>query len=250
MTYSTLTPLVSIQFDRSFDYAFPFEHKKGIGRFVPSADGRFLYSSARGPRLAVAPEEGRTAEIGMRIYRDVDAPTAKFLAADTEYGTIFHHVSVQGTAAVSVASSESDYLDSNVLVRSKKPGVFDSAAKITGQTLDELSVRGYPNQLFVTRQSVFAGMESRFPIWRIFRGWGTRPLFLKNLYGFGFAEAAYLGDFWNELLPGVGGGLHLSTDWFYYLPITFSAEYHRGLQEKFGGQGEFFFVVYGLSVSL
>src|SRR5262249_2048523 len=93
-----------------------------------------------------------------------------------------------------------------------------------------------------TRQAGLASMDYQFPLWNIFRGWGTNPIFAEQLSGFVFGESVVFptrkGG--GRFLPSAGGGIELKLEAFNRIPISVSTEYHRGFREQDGGMGEVF----------
>jgi hypothetical protein len=107
--------------------------------------------------------------------------------------------------------------------------------------LNQLTLRGYPSYTYFSRAGAVAALDFRFPLGRIFEGWGTNPAFLDQFYGFSFAEISTLSFAnLNYLFPCVGGGLRLTTE-LLFIPITLSTEYHAGLRKDLRGADDLFF---------
>ncbi len=92
------------------------------------------------------------------------------------------------------------------------------------------SLRGFPFFAFGGERLLLASAEYRFPIWRVNRGIGTGPFYLRTLHGAVFADS---GQAWNVdeemsidgFHTGVGAELRADTIWFYYFPITIRLGY-------------------------
>jgi hypothetical protein len=122
---------------------------------------------------------------------------------------------------------------------------------------DLTSATDYTNRLILLRGHPFAlgnraltaGVEYRFPIMEVMRGWGEVPLFINQLYGVGFLDA---GALWgldstslapptlDDLLTGGGAELRARTSMFQSVPIDLRFGVARGITAgtKLGG-GEF-----------
>lgn len=97
-------------------------------------------------------------------------------------------------------------------------------------------LRGY--SFLLGNRNATLGLEYRFPIADVFRGWGGAPLFVQRLYGVGFLDSGF---FWgldpNELLlpsladfkSGAGFELRAQTTMFQAVPIDLRLGLARGL---------------------
>src|SRR5690606_5384059 len=103
-----------------------------------------------------------------------------------------------------------------------------------------ITLRGYPGKDYILKTVYFTTLEHRFPIFRVFRGINTRPFFLRNIYGFTFADYLYipLSAGRSEALAAVGGGVRVTTQLLHLIPLTFSGEFHYGLNKRLGGKPE------------
>jgi len=123
--------------------------------------------------------------------------------------------------------------------------VPESALRVGGRgTLSDLdlSLRGYPLGNFTTQRVALLQAEYRVPLSQIFRGFGTFPLFIRNLGLFGFYDGATMeeddGKF-SRVYSGVGGGLLLNSAVGYAFPLQVRLEYARGLNKNQNGQDVF-----------
>lgn len=110
-------------------------------------------------------------------------------------------------------------------------------------TSNYYALRGYPYFSFLGEAFAVTSAEYRFPISRVERGFGTWPIFLRQLHGALFAD---VGDSWywesgDTPSPhiGVGAELRGNFNFFYYFPLTMRLGYAIGLQEG-GYQGGIF----------
>ena len=254
-TFSSLTPGVAFNLDKTY-YYFPgadsptqtFDFQT---RFLPTLDVTLGHSSAERSSLAISPEEGRDLQVGARYYIDNGDNTqvVKGLLADTEYLRLENsHVvlvpSVQASYTTANPTTNAN-LNSDVVLQGHLP-VLVGGFPYT--SLSRLPIRGYPDMTFYTKAAVISALDLRFPIADVFRGWGTNPLFLDQIYGFVFGEATYL-PYGAEIfpsfaepkvLPSTGGGIHFNLEAFIDIPIALSVEYHYGFRAEAGGAGELF----------
>lgn len=258
-TYSSLTPILAFRDERDSLYApgagYSLSGNDLVAQtaFVPYADAQLIYADTQASRLAISPEVGRYTLFGARSYLHQGAPVWKSVVADTEYLRWFdwfwpHSVMVP-SVAYSWSTRPSPHSLTPVAVLGRASGQFVNSLPPIG--LDQLALRGYPNQAFYVQAAGVGSLDYRFPIAQIFRGWGTNPAFLENVYGFVYGETGY---FPNQepgaaFLPSVGGGLRAHTELFNSVPVLWSLEYDRGLRADVGGSDDIYFEL-GLSNSL
>ncbi|HEX4922896.1 MAG TPA: hypothetical protein VFV50_02385 [Bdellovibrionales bacterium] len=113
----------------------------------------------------------------------------------------------------------------------------------------QFTVRGYPVGNFLGTSMVTSTFEYRFPLFNVYGGWDTRPIFLKRWHGAVFADAIALeGGYYNEPLRALvatklgnifySTGLELRSDLTlaYHVPATLRIGLFYGLNEEaFGG---------------
>lgn len=243
-TWSALTPSLAFRWERDIQ-TIQSGSSVSISRsaYVPTIDTGLSYSDRFTTKLGITHEKGRLASIASRIYLlDNGRRVLKLLAQDKEHFQLMDHVVLEPSFTGSYVSHQASYLSSNVVM----DGSYSVFEKGTEQSLKELSFRGYPLTLIYARAGAVVAADLKFPILRIFRGWGTNPAFLTNLYGFTFGEATFFqfNQGTSSILPSVGGGLRLATQLFLRIPIEFSLEYHKGLKEEYGGKDDFRFGVF------
>jgi hypothetical protein len=248
-TFSSLTPVISLFEERTFykvPGANPSDHDTvGKSYWVPYVDTRLVFQESYRSHLAITNEKGRQSEVGARYYFNSGQTFVKSYVSDTEYlRTDFlleHSVLVPALNYSWVnRSTGSGYLDTNVTVEGRQSGRFFNT--LPESSLDQLSVRGYPQQTYFSKQALQGSVDYRFPIAPIFRGWGTNPAFLEYLHGFVFGEAVWFPNGrMIKSLPAAGGGLQADLTFFNAIPLTASTEYHKGFRESVGGTGELFF---------
>jgi len=239
-TYSTLTPSARFNTERN---AYVRDNGQGdvfSSSLEPSFDARLHYADAESSRLAITAEEGRSTELSARRYLRPGSEGYKAVLSESEYFRITDHSILNPRLRGSVSDRRFRGVNSsNVQVRGLSTGVFAG----TPDLLDELPLRGYPGVTFQTRAAFTGSMDFRFPLWRIFRGWGTNPLFLENLSGFVFGESAYfpnaiLGE---HFVPSAGAGARLDLTALILVPVSATVEYQKGFREQFDGTGEVVF---------
>ena len=243
-TYSYLVPALAWNASRTFYYN---QHlNPGIvnsSYFVPSADFSLTYSNAQTSRLAITQESGRTTVLGSRVYFDGQKQSWKELFSDTEYLRLTSHsVLVPSVNASYVSRASSTFLDANVAAQGRRPEPF---AAFPTLGFYRLPIRGYPKFTYYTRAASVFALDYRFPLADIYRGWGTNPLFLQDLYGFTFAEATYFpaGDVNAVTLPSTGGGVRMSLVTLLDIPLVLSVEFHKGFRTDFGGANDLLFQI-------
>jgi hypothetical protein len=254
-TYSYLTPELTFNLDKTYYYYPGFDTPTANfdyqTKFLPSVDVIMSHSSAEKTRLGISSEEGRDLTVGSRVYLDNGngTETAKGLIADKEYLRLgnSHFVLVPSVQASYTTANPATNrnLNSDVVLQGLLPVLIGG---FPNTSLSSLPIRGYPGMTFYVKSAVVSSLDLRFPLADIFRGWGTNPFFLDQIYGFVFGEATYLPDGANffrsssgpKSLPSTGGGLTASMEAFVDLPIAISLEYHYGFQADVGGGGEVF----------
>lgn len=115
-------------------------------------------------------------------------------------------------------------------------------------------MRGYPSANFVGRKIINANLEVVLPLKELDRGFGTFPLFLRNLDFALFTDTVavdggallksdgqYHFSTLSENYVGAGGELRFNTTSFYHLPLTFTVGLYYGFNDRVnGGLAPFF----------
>lgn len=229
-TWSTLIPRLSLMQDR-----FTYDGILPDARFL-SVEGGLYSTNIEVSRLAISAEAGRAAEIAVRRYVDGSHET-RALANYTEYLRITEHAILAPRVSAMVSDQETR------VVSGRRFRILDSIHEPYVNDLDGLSLRGYPNRSFFSRAAAVGSVEFRFPLLRPFRGLGTMPAFFNQVYALVFAETAWFprSATW---LPSAGAALRLFWTALLRVPLTFSLEYHQGMQAQSGGRGEAFGMLY------
>jgi hypothetical protein len=217
---------------------------------IPTLDWLVSFNSGWSSSLAIAPEEGRSAALGARLYLSGDKPVWKALLKDREYVHLGKNSVLIPSFKASWVSNTSNFPGSYVNVQG--PATNSIFGPSAGDNFEQLSMRGYPNRLYFVKSEESLALDFRFPLARIFRGWGTNPLFFESLYGFTFAEFNYfpLAEPGTHLLPSGGGGLRLQSTLLNHLPAVVALEYHRGFSKEAQGAGEVLFYLGVSSIGL
>lgn len=87
-------------------------------------------------------------------------------------------------------------------------------------------LRGFADKEFAATHVGVANLEYRFPIWRIERGRGTWPLFLRTLHAAVFADVGHVWDHrfsWSGTKSSLGAELSLDSVIGFGLPVTIAA---------------------------
>jgi hypothetical protein len=245
-TYSNWTPAIGFNIQRQLYYQYNSTDSRqsllGSSRIVPNIDAILTFSNLETSSLAISAEGGRQTRLGSRYYLNPNDESWKLLFMDYEHVRLTDHtILIPSFKATWVSHISSNYTASNALASGRT--LQQVLGAFSGDDFDQLSIRGYPGLTYVSKAVTTAALDLRFPIMRIFRGWGTNPMFLDNLYGLAFAETTYFPySSAGVVLPSVGAGLRLSTELFFF-PVTFSGEYHYGTNRDRGGQGDLFFQI-------
>jgi Tol biopolymer transport system component len=241
-TYSTLTPRLAIDFrQESFYLRGGGDPLFDRSAYVPAPELTLSYTDAETSTLALVPEEGTSTVAGAKLYLDGGVDTWKGLLLHTQYYRLFDHVVLSPSVGATWTSRiDGNYIPANVNVDGRLPKIVGA---FYGDSFDQLDVRGYPFEAFYSRAAVRAALDLTFPIARVFRGWGTQPLFFDNVWGNAFAEETVFpgGPFPYASLPSAGGGLNASLDLFIRVPVILSLQYQQGFREELGGVGDLFF---------
>jgi hypothetical protein len=246
-TYSAFTPLIGFNLQRVFGYQItqnsPDPQLKATTPIYSSVDGVISYSNQEISDLSITSESGRYAELGARLYILPEGPIWKGLLIDQEFIRVADHTILSPSFKASIVSSTSPTFSSaSSIITGRLPQLSNAFAS---DGFNQLKIRGYPGYQYSAKAAFVTALDFTFPLARIFRGWGTNPFFLDNLYGFTFLETSYLSSpTAHYFLPSFGGGVRLSTEAF-TMPLTFSFEYHQGLNPDFNGAQDLFFQIVG-----
>lgn len=239
-TFSSVTPEVTYNLEREKTYRFNGSSSQFLfsrWRNLPSLDALISIRNVESNPLAISEERGYKTVLGGRRYFELQNTTVRGLVSHSQY----LHVAPSVVAVPSVRAIFSSQPRAATL-SGRSTGIFDP---FFANDLDQLSIRGYPYQNYYVRSAQIGAFDLRFPLFRIFRGFGTNPLFFENLYGVGFYESAYLPkkEYASAMLNSTGGGMRLETSLLNLVPVVMSLEYHYGFKRDQGGIGELFFAM-------
>ena len=100
------------------------------------------------------------------------------------------------------------------------------AAAGFGFGLDAIGLlRGFDEDDVVGTRAAVINLDYRLPLWRVGRGWGTVPVFLRTIHGAVFFDAgqAWSNDpRWSDIRTSVGVELSADTVLGFGLPLTFT----------------------------
>ncbi|MGE4132708.1 MAG: hypothetical protein AB7F86_13780 [Bdellovibrionales bacterium] len=112
----------------------------------------------------------------------------------------------------------------------------------------EFLLRGYPSGAFVGRKMLNANLEYVLPAAAIEKGFGTFPLFLRDLKiaffgdalavdgaGFNVDRLVYVRSRLSEFYTGAGMEFRLNTTMAYHLPLALNVGLYYGFNETYGG---------------
>jgi hypothetical protein len=222
---------------------------KSASPYIPTLDWVLSYSGTWNSPLAIAPEQGRSTTFGVRRYLGSGNQVWKAFLKNREFIHLGKNSVLIPSFKASWVSATSNYAGSYVNVQGPSTRSIFGPSESDG--FDQLTIRGYPNRLYFAKSEESLALDFRFPIARIFRGWGTNPLYFNSLYGFTFGEFNYFpnAEPGTHLLPSAGGGIRLQSELLNQLPVLISLEYNRGFSKAANGSGEvlFYLGVSGLS---
>lgn len=115
-------------------------------------------------------------------------------------------------------------------------------------------LRGYPSGTFVGRTMTVTNFEYTFPLYDIYSGFTTSPVFLNEIYSSIFIDAltvdgaaysqdqnAFIRKEWGkEFFASAGTELILSTTLGFHLPAYFKIAYYYGFDAKYQGGSSLF----------
>ncbi len=240
-TFAVLTPIITVNASRAELF------KQGLvvdtSYYVPSADIRLGFSNVETTSLGISPESGFQSVAAFRTYFDHGSPLYKGLLNYRRYDRLAPHtILVPSIQATSVSHTSPYFAGGNVELDGR---VQRFLRDVPGTNLDGMGIRGYPGQSYFVRQAATGALDLRFPLARIFRGWGTNPAFLDNLSGFVFGESTWFPfqELGTSFLSSAGGGLKLGSTLFHRVPLDISVQYQYGFNLSLGGGSEVFATV-------
>jgi Tol biopolymer transport system component len=250
-TISRLTPTIGARVERDIYYDLP---NGGVAsplvktRLVPEQDFTLTYRNIRNSHLAVAPERGGVSLLGVRRYDLGATDVYKGIAKHTQYLHLGNHFVLSPSwKAMRVNRVDRSFVESTAIARGKRDRILNP---LYSDDFDEFGIRGYPLLGLSSREAMTFAADLRFPVAQIFRGWGTNPIFLNQLWMQLFVEDTYLRTASPRFqhLASAGAGLRLDTELLLALPLTLNVDYHYGFNENAGGQDELFFSLTASSI--
>ena len=108
-------------------------------------------------------------------------------------------------------------------------------------------LRGFPSNFDKGNHVVTYTLEYRFPLWYVFKGWNTKPVFIDRLHVALFADT---GNAWgsekdfelNDFSAGIGAEARMNTVLGYKVRITPALGLAHGLTD--GGETQVYFIIY------
>jgi Tol biopolymer transport system component len=249
-TYSSLVPILGVGAEQTFAHFRGYDPGNDDlvykSPFVATADMSLHFSDLEHSRLSIAAEGGRTLAGGVRLYNNTSRARQTWKAAGqaTQYlGLWGHAVLIPSLKGAFTTRFDGSYADANASAEGR-----DADFLPQGNTplFDSIYLRGYPDRNFYSRSVAVGSLDLRVPLARIYRGWGTYPIFVEQLYAFGFVEGArFPSQPGVPTLPSAGGGLTLKTRVLLHVPLSFTLEYDYGFRPEFGGKDDVF-ITFGL----
>ncbi|MBI2712555.1 MAG: PD40 domain-containing protein [Bdellovibrio sp.] len=219
-TFSGLTPFVSLNFQRFFNYgntvsslgSSPNSFSENLFSFGTGIS----YSNTQKSTLAVGTERGFSSSLRSQFYLLPQDTSAKVFFQHSHFFPVFDHVVINPSIkGIWSSTSAQNYVGANANLVGRN--VTQVLNPFIGNGISGLAMRGYPGITFATRSTAVASLDLRIPLVRVFRGLGTFPAFFDNLYAVAFADGGVLNARSDLLLVASGGGFQLSTELFSYL---------------------------------
>ena len=195
--------------------------------------GGFIYSGALRYPLSISQEDGREISLLFRNY--INGPEHReYLLDYKEYiGRSTNHSIYMN---LSMAFSDGDQTAQQSFQIGGAPYVQN-----------RYPIRGFPSNFDKGRHAVTYTLEYRFPLWYIFRGWNTKPVFIDRLHAAFFAD---VGNAWgtgkdfdvSDFSAGIGGELKMDIVLGYKTSITPAIGLAQGITD--GGETQVYFIVY------
>ena len=214
---------------------------QGLDLFEGRRDNLFVaakYSNAVRYPYSISNEEGRTLSVAFRNYSRTlgsDIAAREYVGSWEEFlaipaSLLRHHV-----VAVRLNGGISDG-------ERTTQGSFQLGGP--PDTLREFPLRGYPSRFQTGKYIATGTLEYRMPVYYLFRGPGTAPVFLDRMHAAAFVDA---GKAWGEDAPfsgsrtRVGAGVEARADLTvgYWLKIEPAIGFAWGFDEGGGAQAYF-----------
>jgi outer membrane protein assembly factor BamA len=189
--------------------------------FFSSVGAGWRYGAASSSARSISPERGRSVALGLEItpswlgswtYDDLGAPTSFDQLQATAEGRWYVAVPGLDNHVLALRSAGGLTLGDGFRYGSYRLGGNFSETGLTVLPTEWRMLRGFFPASDSGQDYVLASAEYRFPIVWIDRGFGTLPLFLRDVSGAVFMDAGDAFDELSELQPGaalVGTGAEL-----------------------------------------
>jgi hypothetical protein len=252
------------QFHRNWDPIPEHVYPGGIPTrgFLGSLGGGWQYARTFSHAYSISPERGRRLSAGFEWF----TPLLGSHVLDTrERAQPFEHLQVSADWR---EFKDLPWADNHVLAMRLSGGLsfgdtfVEGAFRLGGDGSEESqtvlpsgsrTLRGFSAGTMWGDTLGVGGLEYRFPIWRIDRGYGTFPLFLRSLHGAFFSEAGSALDrraeTAPELLVGAGLELHLRLVLAWGLPADMRLGYAFSCLGEGFAPGDLDGLYYGLGAS-
>lgn len=197
---------------------------------------QLVYADVYKSLAQVTPNKGELYSIGYQAAQDqtkkvdISQWNFDFTHFETHFLPRFHGLKLRAAGLISTTQISSFYGDSSTN--------YDQPGSV-------FLMRGYPTGLFTGRTYLNGQIEYRFPLFRIDRGAGTAPFFMKNVHAAVVADTGRLdGFFYNQkdavyenvntgrAFWDVGLELKMDMTIAYHLPIQVVVGGYKALDEK------------------
>jgi hypothetical protein len=250
-THSSLTPSVYgfVDWNRVYDIhtkqQLSTDDYEYANPMVPGLGVSLQFSDAETSRLGFMSEDGNDFVVAAEDRVDVNQfSVIKYLASYSHYFGLGDHFVLVPTAKLLASTHPAGEAASfdDTYARFSGRNSTDVYDRGTGLSLNEIELRGYAYEYYLTRQVGVGSLDFHFPIAKPYRGVAnTGPFFLKQLHGFIYGESGFVPlSGRNLFLPSFGGGLSADTEVLLHVPVTINIEVQNGTQTQYGGETLFF----------
>jgi Tol biopolymer transport system component len=225
----TSVPVAGVRRSQVFRAAFDIEHDTlrtvlGDLTFDRNAfQAGWAFDSARQFGYSISPEQGIAAGVTSEQVRaafGADGDADAFSAEVRSYARVGPgHSVLAARVAAGIATGDARVARRFYLGGPQAGGLIDFGHEALSL------LRGFDDQAFAATHVGGANVEYRFPVWRIERGRGNWPLFLRTLHGAVFADVGQVWDdgfSWADYKSSVGAELSVDIVLGFGAPFTVS----------------------------
>ncbi|MBI5562856.1 MAG: PD40 domain-containing protein [Deltaproteobacteria bacterium] len=255
LTLAASVPLVNLESYHNITFGYQLQRQDAQSQltngfwggqkvFEGRRDNVFIgldFSNSLKYPYSISREEGKTASVVYKYYSRAignDVHSKEFIANLSEYQALpFNGKMRHATLYLNLkgGASSGERIAQQAFQLGGAPGQSD------------FPLRGFPSRSSAGKFAGTGTMELRAPLWNIFGGPNTKPVFLEKLHGAAFADT---GEVWDDdhgfalprLKTGVGAEVRLDMALGYLFEITPAIGVARGLNKD--GMTQVYFTIY------